>query len=329
MARVAAHGVSANPMTFHAQIPWWIRRAELVDEVNTKRTNSQYLPGARMPMNLQATTDLQVAAEGANICIVALPAQFVGNSFSILQQVLAPNAVVVSLTKSLKIKDGRPAPYSDLIQAEMPDKRMAALMGPNIYSEMARDEFAEATIGCADPDLWPVLKQLFETPLFHVQLEKDLASVEMCGCLKNTITISCGIAKGLGYGANVQAAIMRRGLLEIGAFMKEFFNTDQRLLLQACGVGDVVLSCMAGRGQQLARAFVENKGEKDWEQLENEIMNGMKLPDHHNVKAIHDILSRLPKGLERYPLLAMTHDIAFGGVAPENIVEALRTDPAH
>merc|ERR1711988_1944585 len=99
-----------------------------------------------------------------------------------------------SLVKSLKIENDRPLPYSEVMSKAMPGKKMAAVMGPNLYKEMARDDsFAEATIGCNHEDLWPSLKQLFETPTFHVQFEKDIIGVEMCGCLKNTVTISCGI----------------------------------------------------------------------------------------------------------------------------------------
>lgn len=324
MARVAAQGVSANPDTFETVIPWWIRRAELAKEVNEKHTNSQYLAGASMPENLQATTELRAAAKDANICIMALPGEYVAEALADLHDVLAPEAVIVSLIKSLKVDDCRPVPYSEVMQKAMPGKHMAALMGPNLYKEMARDEFAEATIGCNQEHLWPVLKKLFETRLFHVEFHKDIVGVEMCGCLKNTITISCGIGKGLGYGGNVQAAIMRRGFLEIGAFLQEFFKVERDLLFEACGFGDLVLSCTVGRGQNMAAAFVENKGKKSWDELEAEMMNGMKLPDLHNIVAVHELLSKLPGGLDRYPLLTMTHQIAFNGTAPSSIVDALK-----
>jgi len=198
-------------------------------------------------------------------------------------------------------------------------------MGPNIYREMANDEFAEATLGCKRKELWPVLQQLFETPLFHVDLSEDLIGVEMCGCMKNTVTISCGIAKGLGWGANVRAAIIRRGMLEIGQFLEEFLGANQDILLEACGVGDIVLSCHAGRGQALAAAFVENGGKKSWSELEDEIMNGMRLPDWHNVENVYKILSATPGALERYPLLVATYRIAFENAAPASILEPLRS----
>jgi len=118
---------------------------------------------------------------------------------------------------------GHVVPYSEVLQKALHNRPVAALMGPNLYKEMARDEFAEATIGCQEKNVWPVLQQLFETSVFHVDVVPDLIGVEMCGCLKNTITISCGFAEGLGWGGNVRCAIVRRGLLEIGQFLQEYF----------------------------------------------------------------------------------------------------------
>jgi glycerol-3-phosphate dehydrogenase (NAD+) len=210
---------------------------------------------------------------------------------------------------------------------ELPGMTMAALMGPNMYNEMAADEFAEATIGCSDENQWPMLRDLFDTNTFHVDMSKDLAAVDLCGCLKNTVTISCGIAVGLGWGSNVKTAIMRRGLLENGQFLQEFANGDARILLSACGVGDVVLSCFAGRGQQLAAAFVQARGQKGWQDLEDEIMGGMKIPDWGNVREVYKLLSSFPGAVDRYPLLVSTYRIAFEGAKPESILEPLRMPP--
>mmetsp|Transcript_66437 Transcript_66437/g.171800 ORF Transcript_66437/g.171800 Transcript_66437/m.171800 type:complete len:349 (+) Transcript_66437:60-1106(+) len=326
VARVAANGVGAHPGTFKQTIPWWVRRPEMAEEINEKRVNSQYLGAAHLPEALQASTDLGEVSKGATVCIIALPGEFLANVLALLDQSLHQDCVIVSLIKSLKVNSdcSRVVPYSEVLAAGLSNRPVAALMGPNIYREMARDEFAEATIGCAHRELWPVLVELFETPLFHVDLLTDLVGVEMCGCLKNTVTITCGIAKGLGWGENVKAAIIRRGMLEIGQFLAEFMGSDKGVLLQACGVGDIVLSCNAGRGQALAAAFVEAGGRKSWSELEDEIMNGMRLPDWHNVQNVFKLLDAVPGATERYPLLAQTYRIAFEGAAPTSVLEPLR-----
>merc|ERR1712226_1433276 len=112
---------------------------------------------------------------------MGLPGEFVSTALEVLHEALAPGAIIISLIKSLHVEDGRPVPYSEVMSKALPGRRVAALMGPNLYKEMARDEFAEATIGCDQEHLWPILEHLFETPNFHVQFVTDVVGVEMCG----------------------------------------------------------------------------------------------------------------------------------------------------
>jgi glycerol-3-phosphate dehydrogenase (NAD(P)+) len=49
-----AHVVSQNcPLVL-----LWARETEVVDEINTRHTNEQFLPGAQLADSVQATTDL-------------------------------------------------------------------------------------------------------------------------------------------------------------------------------------------------------------------------------------------------------------------------------
>ena len=50
----------------------------------------------------------------------------------------------------------------------------------------------------------------------------------------------------------------------------------------------------------------------------------MKIPDLHNLRAVHAFL-RARGALGRYPLLAAAHRVAFEGGAPAEVIAALRT----
>jgi glycerol-3-phosphate dehydrogenase (NAD+) len=95
-------------------------------------------------------------------------------------------------------------------------------MGPNIYTEMAKDEFAEATIGVKGEENAELLKQLFTTEAFKVEVTDDVIGVDLCGSLKNCITLGCGYTKGLGLGYNTRTALIRAGHIEIGRFCTTF-----------------------------------------------------------------------------------------------------------
>merc|ERR1711924_383612 len=108
--------------------------------------------------------------------------------------------------------------------------------------------------------------------------------------------------------------------------MEDFLNVEaSKVLLEACGIGDLMLTCYSGRGQALAAVFVQAGGTKSWATLEEEMMNGMKLPDIPNVQNVYKLLAATPNAIERYPLLVTTYRIAFEGAKPESILEPLRS----
>ena len=45
-------------------------------------------------------------------------------------------------------------------------------------SEVAKDQFAEATVGCCDPDVGAVLQSLFDRPTFRVNVPTGACSDE-------------------------------------------------------------------------------------------------------------------------------------------------------
>lgn len=177
----------------------------------------------------------------------------------------------------------------------------------------------------------------------------DLVGVDMCGALKNCITLTCGLCEGMNLGMNTKAALIRQGHVEIMMFCKSYFdggeNSDVGTIAVntntfqlACGLGDLMLSCLVGRGQQLSAEFIrrncnhctadaaEEISEEVWLELENSVLNGMKLPDWRNIQVVYyflevkDVEAASQGGgeglvLRNYPLLAATFHICFRRVA--------------
>lgn len=67
------------------------------------------------------------------------------------------------------------------------------------------------------------------------------------------------------YWHELQAAIMRIGILEMRNFAKAFFPgvRDATFLEESAGVADVITSCLGGRNRKCAEAFVSS-GKVSW-----------------------------------------------------------------
>ena len=277
VARIAAEGAAAQPDKFCATVDWWVRRQAQADEINATHRNATYLGACALPANLVATADLRVA-EGADLVIVAVPHEYLDGVLSQLKGSLAAGATALSLVKGLHVEDGALTPLTARI-AGLLGVETAMLGGPNIYTEMARDEFAEATIGHAPSNLGGArtFQDLLTTPTFRADLCDDVAGVDLCGSLKNCVTLACGFVTGLGLGMNAKSAAMRRGFGEVKRICVRFFGVDVATFDEACGFGDMVLSCSVGRGQKLAAAFVTS--DKSWPDLEAEVRGSVRFPE--------------------------------------------------
>jgi glycerol-3-phosphate dehydrogenase (NAD(P)+) len=92
------------------------------------------------------------------------------------------------------------------------------------------------------------------------------------GACKNVIALGCGMAAGLGYGANTMATLITRGLAET-ARLGVKLGADPLTFAGLAGVGDLVATCSSplsrnrtfgerlGRGDTVARAQAATGGQ--------------------------------------------------------------------
>ncbi|MDZ7748251.1 MAG: NAD(P)H-dependent glycerol-3-phosphate dehydrogenase [Halofilum sp. (in: g-proteobacteria)] len=69
-----------------------------------------------------------------------------------------------------------------------------------------------------------------------------MVGVELGGALKNVLAIACGVADGLGFGANARAAVITRGLAELMR-LGERMGCRRETFMGLAGIGDLVLTC--------------------------------------------------------------------------------------
>src|SRR5690349_21840013 len=112
------------------------------------------------------------------------------------------------------------------------------------------------------------VQHAFSTDRFRAYSTDDVVGVEIGGALKNVIAISAGIGDGLGFGHNTRAALITRGLAEIGRLAAKR-GGHPLTLAGLAGMGDLVLTCTGdlsrnrhvglelGRGKKLAQILAE------------------------------------------------------------------------
>lgn len=294
---------------------------KLSEIINTQHENVKYLPGVKLPENVYAVPSLIDACKDANVLIFCIPHQFVVPICKQMEGNLQPDAVGISLIKGLSHASVSMERMSDVIASAL-NINCSALMGANLAHEVADEQFCETTIGCTDPSLWQMWKDLFHCEYFKVNCVQDILSVELCGALKNAIAVGAGIIDALDYGDNTKAAIIRLGLIEMKEFA-ELFNDEVNddTFFESCGLADLITTCYGGRNRKVAEAHVRTG--KSFEELEKEMLNGQKLQGPHTALQVYKILQE--KGVEhRFPLFTSIYRICYEGESPEHLVKTLR-----
>eukprot|EP00753_Platysulcus_tardus_P017769 PLAT6500.2.p1 GENE.PLAT6500.2~~PLAT6500.2.p1 ORF type:complete len:347 (-),score=146.64 PLAT6500.2:155-1195(-) len=311
---------------FDSTVNMWVFEEEveggkLSEIINERHENVKYLPGVKLPENVLAIPDLAEAVTGCDILIFVLPHQFLPRLLPTIRPVLRKDAIAISLIKGLDFDDREgPVLISDTIRAglEIP---VAVLMGANVASEVAADEFCEATIGSKDAAVGALLSQVFMRPTFRVSVVSDPVTVEMCGALKNVVALGAGFCDGLALGGNTKAAIIRMGMKEMMKFIA-LFNPDMEAmtLLESCGVADLITTCFGGRNRKCAAEFVRSG--RSWEEVEVALLNGQKLQGTLTSAEVQKAIMRRDMAAD-FPLFSAIHAVAFEGLPAADLFSRL------
>ncbi|KAK4781607.1 hypothetical protein SAY86_015709 [Trapa natans] len=333
---VAAKLIAFNTLnlpSFHDEVRMWVFQEilpsgeKLTDVINRTNENVKYLPGIKLGKNVVADADLENAVKDANMLVFVTPHQFMEGICKRLVGKIKEGAEAISLIKGMEVKMEGPCMISSLISSQL-KINCCVLMGANIANEIAVEKLSEATVGYREnretAEKWV---QLFSTPYFMVSAIQDVEGVELCGTLKNVVAIAAGLVDGLEMGNNTKAAIMRIGLREMKAFSKLLFpSVKDSTFFESCGVADLITTCLGGRNRKVADAFARNGGQRSFDDLEAEMLQGQKLQGVSTAREVYGVL-RHRGWLELFPLFSTVHEISTGRLPPSAIVKYSEQKP--
>jgi glycerol-3-phosphate dehydrogenase (NAD(P)+) len=235
----------------------WCRRPELAEHINAHHESPGYLPGIALPASLHATADPATALAGADIVVLAVPAQTLREHLTAWRALLPPDAVLVSLMKGIELGTGeRMSQVIADITGAGPD-RIAVVTGPNLAPEIAARQYCATVVACADLSVADELQKACHTAYFRPYTNQDVIGCELGGSVKNVIALAVGIAAGMDLGDNTKAMLITRGLAEITR-LGSALGADEHTFAGLAGMGDLVASCSSPLARN--RSFGEKLG---------------------------------------------------------------------
>jgi len=236
-----------------SEVLLWAREPQLVAEINERRSNSLFLPGATLAEPIRATGDLAELGTLATLLVV-VPAQFLA---SVLGNLPGGSRDLVLCAKGIEAGTGRL--MADVARDAAPAATLAVLSGPTFAHEVAAGLPTAVTLACAGGEAqWARLAPAISRPMLRPYYSDDVTGAEIGGAVKNVLAIACGVVDGLKLGQNARAALIARGYAEMLRFGVAR-GAKAETLAGLCGLGDLVLTCSStsSRNFSLGKALGE------------------------------------------------------------------------
>lgn len=220
-------------------------KPDYAEFLKQRRINDIYLPGIKIPDEIEITSNLNDAVKNKHIIVLAIPAQYLRSVIEKIDFDLIKNSVLVNVAKGIEISSLKRV--SEIIKDVFPETdetQVSTLSGPSHAEEVARKIPTAVVVGSKSLDTAKFVQNEFMNPYFRVYATTDIVGVELGGSLKNVIAIGAGICDGAGFGDNTKAAIMTRGIAEISR-LGIALGARPETFSGLSGIGDVIVTCMS------------------------------------------------------------------------------------
>jgi glycerol-3-phosphate dehydrogenase (NAD(P)+) len=319
--RVAVIGAGAwgtalalQAMRAGAATALWARDPARALEMRATRENAAHLPGQPLPPGLRITADAGEALEGAELALLVVPCQHLAGVLARLP------ALPPSLVAAKGVEHGTLRLPLEILAAARPGLPAGVLSGPNFAREVAAGQPAAAVVASTDAALREDAAALLSTAGFRLYGQDDPVGAEVGGAAKNVIAIAAGAVIGAGLGENARAALVTRGLAEIGR-LAVALGGKADTVAGLSGLGDLLLTCTGGSSRNFSLGLALGQGRR----LDSILAERNSVTE--GVATAPALLARADRAGVEMPIAAAVADVLQGRMDVAGAVEQLMTRP--
>lgn len=297
----------------------WGRNAEAATAINAGRGNPDYLPEVELPAGIEATTELAHGLDGAAAALIVVPAQAVREAARAMAPHVPDGLPVGLCAKGVERESFKL--MTEVAAEALPRARLAVLSGPTFAAEVARGLPTAVTLAAADREAAQILREALASERFRPYLSDDPVGAEVAGAAKNVIAIACGVAWGLGLGENARAALLTRGLAEIGRIARAL-GGDPRTMAGLAGLGDLTLTAGSRTSRNTSFGYELGRGAQAQAALEGRrgVTEGF-----WTAQAIVGLAERA--GVDDLPIIRAVADVLAGRITTGEAMQDLLSRP--
>ena len=217
----------------------WSYLASEYEDLKKFKENKPYLPGVKIPENVEFTCDMKECAD-SDIIVMATPSHGVRSTAKRFSEFAKKDSIILNISKGIEEETYKT--LSQILKDELPMCKIAVMSGPSHAEEVSRGIPTTNVVASNESGVAEFIQDVFMNSNFRVYTNSDITGVELGGSLKNVYALCCGIIEGMGLGDNTKAALMTRGLVEMKRLGIKL-GAKEETFSGLSGMGDLIVTC--------------------------------------------------------------------------------------
>lgn len=258
---------------------------------------------------------MEEAVGPADLVIFAIPSKAFREQAGRAGEFVTGDQVLLSATKGLEPDSFNR--MSEVLCQETCARKVGAISGPNLAKEIVAGQPSATVVASRFREVIQVGASMLHGANFRIYGNEDVRGVELAGALKNVVAIASGTAKGLGFGANVRALLVTRGLAEIQRLGVKL-GADPLTYSGLAGIGDLMVTC----GSELSRNFRVGLGLAAGQPLDRILDDLGETAEGVNTTKVALALAQREDVL---PIMESVSRLLFEGATPQEVMRDLMT----
>jgi glycerol-3-phosphate dehydrogenase (NAD(P)+) len=298
------------------EVTLWTRSAGQAEEIGLSHTNSRFLPDTLLPPSIRATTEMKEALHEAELVLFAAPSSAMREVAAAAAGAISSEAVIIHAAKGFESVTLER--MSQVLAGELgrDEREIVVLSGPSHAEEVVRKLPTTVVVASVFPGPAKLAQDAFINSCFRVYTNPDVIGVEVAGAIKNIIALGAGLSDGLGFGDNAKAALLTRGLAEIGR-LGSAMGAAMMTFAGLAGLGDLIATCTSPHSRNWRAGSLLASGLSLEEVLER---IGMVVEGVRTTRFARTLATRY--GVEM-PITDQLYEVLFEGKEPREAVEML------
>ncbi len=233
--------------------------AHTQNEVENLKPQHHALP-APYSSNIEITTDIAKFQNSESV-LIATPSYAFSEVLTKIKPLINNSQKVAWATKGFDTTAN--CFLHESFEKILPEHHGCVISGPSFAFEVAANKPTALVVASKDKSTREYWSEVVQNNTLRAYTNEDIIGVEVGGSVKNILAIAAGIASGLGYGINTQAALITRGLAEMTRLGKSL-GAKESTFVGLSGLGDLVLTCSddLSRNRRFGKELANNHSVK-------------------------------------------------------------------